>query len=379
MPSSVSFSAPPPVPPSLQTPHSGYQWDGSDRRFFEGWYCRLTLPAVRQTFAFMYSIEDPHPRSRRDRPHQGGAAQILGPDDSYLCRSLRDVDQFWAWRQQLGLGHWRYAQLPGPPCYLLPQEFDDGVAEGYQLTATWHQGRLHDPATGQTAVWQYQIRPVYGWGPPNQAQRSTAGWLSALPIFEPGWQILMAHGLASGWIDWQGRCYEFTDAPAYCEKNWGGAFPQKWFWLNCNAFEGEPDLALTAGGGRRRVLGWTEEVAMVGIHHRQQFYEFVPWNAQIGWQVAPWGSWRVWAETDQLAVELVGSTELSGTWVRTPTERGLVFCCRDTALGQLQLRLWQKQAGGRRLIVAADSAQAGLEVGGGPWGQTWANSPPTRA
>ncbi len=35
----------------LQTPHSGYHWDGSSRRFFEGWYYRVTLPAERQTFA----------------------------------------------------------------------------------------------------------------------------------------------------------------------------------------------------------------------------------------------------------------------------------------------------------------------------------------
>ena len=81
----------------------------------------------------------------------------------------------------------------------------------------------------------------------------------------------MAHGLATGYIDWGGRRYEFTDAPFYAEKNWrapkkrvlvhaavarfdgaafnarrGGAFPRKWFWAQCNAFEGEPDLAVRA-------------------------------------------------------------------------------------------------------------------------------------
>jgi tocopherol cyclase len=55
----------------------------------------------------------------------------------------------------------------------------------------------------------------------------------------------MAHGLATGWIDWNGKRYDFTNAPAYGEKNWGRAFPQKWFWLNCNGFNNEPDLALT--------------------------------------------------------------------------------------------------------------------------------------
>ena len=31
-------------------------------------------------------------------------------------------------------------------------------------------------------------------------QLSTAGWLSSLPVFEPHYQITMAHGVASGWI-----------------------------------------------------------------------------------------------------------------------------------------------------------------------------------
>ena len=77
----------------------------------------------------------------------------------------------------------------------------------------------------------------------------------------------MSHGLATGHIDWDGRRFAFQDAPFYAEKNWratlaliaaaagltliaaycrcrGGAFPRKWFWAQCNAFEGEPDLAV---------------------------------------------------------------------------------------------------------------------------------------
>ena len=70
-----------------QTPHSGYQWDESPRRFFEGWYYRVTLPEINQTFAFMYSIEDPI----GGKPHSGGAAQVLGIDDEYIWRTFPDV------------------------------------------------------------------------------------------------------------------------------------------------------------------------------------------------------------------------------------------------------------------------------------------------
>ena len=363
----------------LQTPHSGYHWDGGDRRFFEGWYYRVTLPDSGQTFAFMYSIEDPI----GGKPHSGGAAQILGPNDEYLCRTFPNVHTFWAWKHALGLGHWGKVrgasgqqsavssqQLNAPliPHYLPPAQFTQHIQEGYQATATWHQGSLQEPS-GVSAQWEYRLQPVYGWGNATGQQQSTAGWLSSLQIFEPGWQILMAHGLATGWIEWNGDRYEFENAPAYSEKNWGGAFPQKWFWLNCNSFEGEPDLALTAGGGRRGVLWWMESVAMIGVHHKGTFYEFAPWNAQVHWEIQPWGHWRMWAENSQFTVELTGTTDLPGTALRAPTADGLVFACRDTMLGNITLRLTDRQR--HMTLLEAYSDRGGLETGGAPWNGVW--------
>ncbi len=349
---------------SLQTPHSGYHWSGGSDRFFEGWYYRVTLPDIRQTFAFMYSIENP----TGNLPHSGGAAQILGPDDGYLCRTFPDVDGFWGAPSRLALGHWgRASSLTlGSPRRLDPQQFDQHIKEGYQATATWHQGRLSDPG-GEPAQWQYRIDPLYGWGDRHGAQQSTAGWLSQLQIFEPGWQILMAHGLATGWIDWQGQRYEFSEAPAYMEKNWGGAFPQKWFWINCNSFD-VVDLALTAGGGRRSVLWWIEAVAMIGLHYGDRFYEFAPWNAEVNWKIHPWGSWQMWAENATHRIEITATTDRPGTRLRAPTLDGLVFCCRDTMQGQVHLRLTRRDGA---MVVEATSQTGGLEVGGSIWEDVW--------
>lgn len=348
-----------------QTPHSGYHWDETGDRFFEGWYYRVTLPTVGQTFAFMYSIEDP----AGGQPHSGGAAQILGPHDQYLLRTLPDVNGFWAERDRLALGHWRQSMANTPPQRLSAPDFRQWVIEGYQATATLHQGYLRDPATGNYCHWHYEIEPIYGWGQPQAEQQSTAGWLSGWQIFEPGWQILMAHGRATGWLDWNGQKYYCQGAPAYSEKNWGRAFPKKWFWLNCNAFDEEPDLALTAGGGQRGVLWWQEEVALVGIHYRGEFYEFVPWNAQVSWSVDPWGRWQMQAQSLTHTVELLGTTPEPGTPLRAPTENGLQVCCRDTMQGELRLRL-RDRAG--QTLLEATSSLCGLEVGGGqPWQATW--------
>ncbi len=356
---------------ALQTPHSGYHWDGGDRRFFEGWYFRVTLPTWAETFAFMYSIEDPIGQ----QSYSGGAAQILGPQDEYLCRTLPDVTTFWAWRDALGLGHWRtmdaVSPTEHPPDFLEPDEFDDRITEGYQATATWHQGSLKDPGTGQTASWQYFTEPIYGWGDRQKPQQSTAGWLSQFQIFEPGWQILMAHGQATGWIEWNGKRYTFLNAPAYSEKNWGGSFPQKWFWLNCNCFEDQPDLALTAGGGKRGVLAWMESVAMIGLHHQGKFYEFVPWNSQVQWQIQPWGEWIMSATNSRYSVELIGKTDQPGTPLRAPTQNGLIYCCRDTMRGNVTLKLYEHQRRTQSLIVEATSDLCGLEIGGSGWDGQW--------
>ncbi|MGB8701321.1 MAG: tocopherol cyclase family protein, partial [Thermosynechococcaceae cyanobacterium] len=255
--------------------------------------------------------------------------------------------------------------------------FEARVQEGYQVTATWHQGVLRDPGSGQSARWQFALEPIYGWGNPQGVQQSTAGWLSQFQIFEPGWQILMAHGLATGWLDWNDQRYAFHQAPAYSEKNWGGAFPQKWFWLNCNAFEQEPDLTLTAGGGLRRVLGRMEAAAMVGIHFRGTFYEFVPWNATVHWEIHPWGYWFMQASSDRHRIELTASApDQPVTRVRAPTQTGLEWVCRDTTQGQLHLKLWQRQGNTWELILEAQSHLGCLEVGGYPWEQPWRSDNP---
>ncbi len=332
----------------------------------------------------MYSIENP----AGNQAHSGGSAQILGPNDEYFCRTFPQADRFWAWPDRLGLGHWRelyssvedtlqpdaYSSSLGrsplhlSPRYLTPDRFTKAVSEGYQATATVHQGKLADPRHVEPVEWRYTIHPIYGWGQPKQPQQSTAGWLSQFQIFEPGWQILMAHGVASGWIRWKGKTYTFQDAPAYAEKNWGGAFPQKWFWVNCNAFDDEPDLALTAGGGRRAVLWWMEEVAMVGIHHQGTFYEFVPWNSTVHWRVYPWGTWQMWAKNGDYSVELVAVGDRPGTPLRAPTLDGMVFCCRDTMHGTLSLTLRHRRGD---VILNATSSLCGLEVGGSYWENVW--------
>ena len=237
-----------------------------------------------------------------------------------------------------------------------------------------------------------QIVPLTGWGGVEGGpQKATAGWLSVLSVFEPHWQVLMSHGLASGWFEWGGQRYEFLDAPTYAEKNWGGGFPSKWHWVQCNTFDGHEGLSLTAVGARRglaptlpvvgAMLG-EEDVGMIGIHIPAQiskdgkaiFLELVPWEGEVEWTVEPWGQWWIRARGSNGYEALVEAScdSKAGAVLRAPTSsQGLAPFCKDTFFGQCRLRVWRTVDGEKAQFLDASSSTAALEVGGGAWWGAW--------
>ncbi|KAL3650815.1 Tocopherol cyclase, chloroplastic [Castilleja foliolosa] len=378
----------------LRTPHSGYHFDGTVRKFFEGWYFKVSIPECRQSFCFMYSVENqafPKKLSQIEEAKYGPrftgvGAQILGADDKYICQYTQESTYFWGDKNELMLGNTFVAQknMQPPKKEIPPQEFNRRVSEGFQVTPLWHQGYICDDGrtnyaeTVKTARWAYSTRPVYGWGTIESKQKSTAGWLAAFPVFEPHWQICMAGGLSTGWIEWGDKRYEFKNAPSYSEKNWGGAFPRKWFWVQCNVFKGaDGEVALTAAGGLRQLPGLSENfenAALIGLHYRGVFYEFVPWNGVVNWEIAAWGHWFISAENETHKVVLEATTKDSGTTLRAPTsEYGLAPACKDTCFADLRLRMFERRYDGTegKVILDVTSNMAAVEVGGGPWFSTW--------
>ncbi|MBA0547801.1 hypothetical protein Golob_018943 [Gossypium lobatum] len=428
----------------------------------------------------MYSVENPAFKRtltplemlQHGPRFTGVGAQVLGANGKYICQYSEESQNFWGSRHELALGNTFVANKASrpPSKEVPPQEFNRKVLEGFQVSPLWNQGFICDDGrtyyakTVNTARWEYSTRPIYGWGDVGSKQKSTTGWAAALPIFEPHWQICMASGLSTGtcfssscWIEWDGERFEFQDAPSYSEKNWGGGFPRKWFWAQCNVFEGASGkISLTAAGGLRQLPGLTEtfentaivlhlkrslyyddddddvyvsrelkvETAssffmfylscmVIGVHYDGIFYEFVPWNGVVTWEIAQWGYWNIAAENKthmviftslgdvifpslcyvksfhtenqnsaksntygyvDLQVELEATTTDSGTTLRAPTvEAGLTPACLDTCLGDLTLKIWEKNVGGSKgkLILDVKSDMAALEVGGGPWFNTW--------
>jgi tocopherol cyclase len=377
-------------------PHAGVHLPSATKGFFEGWYLRIVLPSSSASFAFMYSLED----------GRIGRMQVLSAARDELLVSREMMDGFHpALRHlpttELRIGQWGHTNgllcderaLHARP--LAPRLFHQNVLTGYQLSMQQHQGAilLQDVDRTRSHVsdlrgdiacsFDMQITPELAWG--ADALRSTGTWLTRFQIFEPGWQIISSFARATGTLqDWHGRVFRFNQAPIYIEKNWGSAFPSRWFWLQCNVFdeireqaatdwlaEDQQPLALTCVGARRAFC-WpgrsdqiltNETIGMIAFHWRGLLWEFAPWSCRfIRWNVQ-WGHWHIEAQGTRYAVTVTAETSEPGTLVLGPTRSGMDFVVRDGTHGTLRLLLRDHQ----RNIVILDALcydRAAVETGG---------------
>lgn len=407
---------------SLQTPHSGRHFVPSHpvykrwwpqrrrKRFMEGWYYRLTLVEEKISFAFIISIEDPGTASDLKL----ACIQVIGPHDEYLVQGDRDDTKFWAWKKQQGLGYtFEYKDKESGHERLrnrtaLPrEEWYNEVESGFQILPQHLLGHVkgHDGTKGGVldgqgnpgeCMFDFSFEPVAGWGDKDRTQKSTAGWLASFAVFEPHWQVTLADARATGSVRWKNRTFSFIDQPFYAEKNWGKALPMKWYWTQCNSFVGYTDksnaLAVTAGGGTRKVPFGQESLGMVSVHYNGTFYEAVPWTGSMDWKVDLWGRWVLYGKCTvgerKFEVEVtyeVNPEEDPGLVIRAPTPTdGMVYFARDTFNAHVTLSLWELvrdssektwiRKPGPPIIDRATSSQGGAEIGGGPWWDGWENN-----
>ena len=382
------------------------------KRFFEGWYYRVTLPSTNESFAFIFSIEDPiRPKNQNQTPSSPlslATIQIMGPrDGDYLVECTPDHTKFWAHQHCQAFGCvFQYnkshnndtAATTSTTTVIPPNEFFHHVQSGFQMLPTRLQGIVANGHDGSTNVRQgtsspyspttfdLTISPLSGWGDDQDHQKSTAGWLASHSVFEPHWQVTLADARVSGIITWNNQTYHVTDAPFYAEKNWGGGFPIKWHWLQCNSFNNynHQRLSITAVGAIRKLpLKTQETVGLLCIHYNGIFYEAVPWTGQVSWTVDPWGKWnyigRCTSGNRLFEAQVSVTCQTNGTILRAPTEDGMILACKDAFQGEGTLNMWsleynQKTKTYQRSTLIIDNAttnQAAVEIGGGPWWDTW--------
>jgi tocopherol cyclase len=342
--------------------------------------------------------------------------QIVGPNDTYLVQADRDDSKFFAMKHQQGLGctfdfektNQVSAETRTQTTFMSKDEWYENVKSGFQILPTAFVGKIHghDGTMGGVLNGQgipgccefdFDVEPICGWGDVNDTQRSTGGWLASFAVFEPHWQVTMADGRASGRVTWKNNeTYIFDNAKFYAEKNWGAALPMKWYWTQCNSFDGydgnDEQLSVTAGGGIRKVpFGRKEALGMIGVHYNGRFYEAVPWTGEMEWKVSTWGSWELWGKSTDfvdrpfevnVTYTIDDPVAHPGMVFRAPTpDEGMVYFCRDTFAANCTLTLWEMEWNtttkshirkpGPPLIDRATSRSGGAEIGGGPWWDEW--------
>ncbi|GJQ14252.1 hypothetical protein GpartN1_g6043.t1 [Galdieria partita] len=348
--------------------------------FFEGYYFRVSIPELSESFSIIYALE-------RKSSGWEYTAQVLN-SKSLLFHTFKN-SQFWHLEDTFGMGQWQLEGSTlkvgmdlGLPRQLDPSIFFHRIPLGFQWTRHYHCGSLIDDKDSSLSFsWSLDIHSIDGWGSRGRdPQRSTASWLSHIPfLFDPGYQVLMAHGLGNGWLRWKGRSYPIRDCPVYIEKNWGQRFPKKWFWLQCNSFCTEKDLSVTSVGAIRRVLLKLEQeetVGMLSIHHRGRHYLFTNWTSfYVTWEVASWGSWNVVAESTDYFAVLRAWCDSPGHILLGPALNGLQPNTRESLLGHLQIQITEKST--RCKVLDDYSNLAAVEVGGEDkycWDTVWTDT-----
>lgn len=342
--------------------HSHYATRKVAPPFFEGWYLRLTLPNSDKSYAFIFAVE----------ADGKGTMQLYTPDDNNHCVELHaDKSSFFGSKNSLNVNHWGYSKQPETrPPIRSSSIFDREIMQGYKLSATSSHGSFRSSAASHVQ-WSMDYMPLLTWGA-RGTTRDTATWLGRLSIFEPGYQVLIAHGaVREGYILCNGVKEDVTGAVVYCEKNWGKSFPSRWWWIQANGFWDIRDLTFLAVGARRKVLGQSEIVGMIAVHYQGRMFEFANWNCEsVDWQVAGWGSWKATsvAQTGHF-ITFESSTNEPPVDILGPSENGLIYNVRDCSRGYLKFSL--KAPDGQYILEDVQCRNAQVEVGGDSWEDDW--------
>lgn len=340
--------------------HSHYFSNRKKRVYFEGWFLRAVLPNG-DSFAFIYVIESPGK----------GCVQVIDPHDNLHIGQLDLNSVFRASKEHWELSHWghRPPYLPKPAGYPV-LDTNQPVLQGWQVD---HFGTHGSVYTSTTSVqWKVNYEPTLGWGSRGTG-RHTGTWIASFPVFEPGYQVLMAQGYVSdGWVKIGDSTVDLKGSTVYAEKNWGESFPSKWFWMQANTFRSEQDLCVVGLGARREVVVAEETVGMVAVHFNGELYEFANWSStHINWRTS-WGDWFMEAKTrNGFSVTVTGCCKDEGMQILGPTATGLAYTMRDTTRGTLRVRMCNPQG---KVIVDDQCDTAQLEVGGEYLDSVWEES-----
>ncbi len=318
---------------------NAYHWEGGEP-FYEGWYFKVSAPDIERSFVFIYGVLNPGGTS----PHSQGFVVVAmnGEDVAGSIYERFDADAFRSSREtfDVSVGPRNRARGDGDMLHL------EGSVSGGGGSASWEID-LSIEARGTHEL----------------------GILKLVPSLQTDWFVHAMDARATGWVRWDGQDFELDDALGYQEKNWGRAFPTRWYWMQANHFDDPGACCLSVAGGALPVGPILAEGWGIGFRYRGELYTFnKPMEfASVAHRIEP-GSWEVSARKSRHRIVISGSCDPEDMLnLPNPTEDGMKYLTWETVAGRIRVRLFEKVKRQWVLMVDTESDYAGLEVGGEEW------------
>lgn len=256
-------------------------------------------------------------------------------------------------------GTWAVVALATHPDRLLRQQICEpagmdagrfGVCAGQLLHAS--EDRLSIDL-GPDAQLDVSFRDLSPWPRRAVGGLGMAHWLPALGQY---WHPHLLSARADGEIRIGSERYSLDGARVYAEKNWGSAFPRRWWWGQAHDFERDDVCVAFAGGELGLGFSATAVVVRVGG-------ELVRLSCPtaIVRTEADQARWQLTGRGPRHTVELEGVAcgEPYALPVPIPAERR----CEGWAHQQLAGRMWLRVRRGPHVVFEGETELAGLEYG----------------
>ena len=314
-----------------ENPEDGAHFDGQRDPFYEGWYHKISLPDSDEAFFFIYSVVNPLPDSAY-------------PAEAFLyCGQSSSLDSI-------------YQSFPVEAYWASTRSRDVRIGDHSRATVLRFAGQAEDESGACSwDIWQEQ----------NLVWPETMGWLTGQAGLETSWTVGSLRARASGWIEYKGQRFEFSQALAYGDHNWGSIFPGKWFWMQANDFS-LGNAALAASGGTVR-FGDTEiEAQMIGLWLDGAMHSFRTQDLdQVTTQVEK-GLWLVQAEKELERISIEATCDPDSFFhLLAPTPQGVAPRAWESLEGSVSVVLEQRAdpEASWQIIFDDTSDHAGVEVG----------------
>ena len=174
------------------------------------------------------------------------------------------------------------------------------------------------------------------------------------------WHPVLLGARVSGWAEIGGARIDLDGASAYIEKNWGPAFPERWWWGQ--ALEvGGADVCVAFAGGLLRAGPIAAAATGLVVRIEDRVIRMVPPGAVVRAQVDG-RVWRLRAIGPRTTIDLVaepGVDPPAHLPVPAPRDGGPLGQVHQHLRGRLRVRVRR----GRRLLIDGTSELAGLEFG----------------